>query len=52
MRLAARGTRNMDDGEQVIEDATELACVRRQAAGVTTRAVVIAIALAALTLLL
>ncbi len=45
MRLAARGTRNMDDGELTIEDKAERAQLRRQAAKIYVESVLVAVAL-------
>lgn len=49
MRLAARGTRNLDDGDSTIEDETVKAQLRKQANKVYAESIFVA---AALTLLL
>ncbi len=43
--MAARGTRNMDDGELTIEDKAERAQLRRQAAKIYVESVLVAVAL-------
>jgi hypothetical protein len=50
--LAARGARDLDDGEQRVEDSTELRQIRRQALGVVLRGSLIGAALTAVVLLL
>lgn len=47
MGLAARGLRDLDDGVRSIDDASELAQVRRQARKVHIQALVVAAAVAA-----
>ena len=51
MRLAARGARDLDDGETPIPHSAERAVIRRQARRVHAQTVVIAVALTALALL-
>jgi len=50
--LAKRGLRNMDRGEETIEDASELAHVRAQARKVYMQSALFAIALTIFLLLL
>jgi hypothetical protein len=52
VKLAARGRRDMDRGSEAIEDAGELAKVRRQARAVHIKALVAAAALTALAVAL
>jgi hypothetical protein len=52
VRLAARGTRNIDETEEKIEDTIELARVRRQARGVVIKGFVTAVPLTLLAYLL
>ena len=52
MRLAARGARNLDRGDEKIADAAELAQVRRQARVVHVESVALAALLTAAALLL
>lgn len=52
MALAARGSRNMDDGEEKIEDSVVIAQLRRQARKVYLQSSLAAIALTALSLTL
>lgn len=52
MRLAARGSRNLDRGEETIEDMEVLAQVRRQARRVHFYALLTAIALTVLYLVI
>lgn len=47
MRLAGRGLRNMDTGEEAVTDADELAALRRQARKVHLEAVALAVVLTA-----
>ncbi|MBI1800286.1 MAG: hypothetical protein HYR71_01495 [Chloroflexi bacterium] len=48
MGLAARGTRNMDAGEEVVTDSAERAQARQQARRVYLKAVLCAVVLTAL----
>jgi hypothetical protein len=50
--LAARGLRDLDDGEEKIKDPNELAQVRRQAAWVHIESVLSGIILTALSLVI
>ena len=50
MALAARGARNMDTGEEAVEDEAERAQLRRQARMVHVRSVLAGAALTALSL--
>jgi hypothetical protein len=50
VRLAARGTRNMDAGEERIEDATAVARLRTRARTVTVQSSLAAAVLTALSL--
>lgn len=52
MFLAARGLRNMGDGEEEIEDPEELNQVRRQARRVHIESVLAALALTAMAVIL
>jgi hypothetical protein len=52
MGLAARGSRQLDDEVEQIEDAVELAQVRRQARGVQLKSLVAGVLLTGLALLL
>ena len=51
MGLASRGLRDMDSGPVQIADAEELVQVRRQARGVRTKALALALALTGVILL-
>lgn len=51
MRLASRGQRDLDDGVALIDDADELAQVRRQATQVRLRTVIAAVVVTALLML-
>jgi hypothetical protein len=50
--LASRGLRNMDRGEETIEDANELARVRAQARKVYVQSALFAVAVTLVVLLL
>ncbi len=50
MALAARGARNMDTGDEAIEDEAEKAQLRRQARRVHVQSILAALVLTALTL--
>ena len=52
MNLAARGTRNMDEGNEAIENPEELSQVKQQARKVHLESVVTAALLTALSLLI
>lgn len=52
MALAKRGLRNMDSGEEKIEDANELARVRAQARKVYLQSALLAVAVTLVVLLL
>ncbi len=52
MRLAARGARNMDQGEEPIRDPALLRRLRRQARRVNLESLLIGLALTALVLAL
>lgn len=52
MGLAARGSRHVTDEVEKIEDAAELAQVRRQARAVNIKSIVASLILTALTLLI
>ena len=50
--MAARGTRNMDHGEEKIEDEKALALLRLQARRVHLRALILAVALTLVAIVL
>jgi hypothetical protein len=52
VRLASRGQRDMDGGAAAIDDAGELAQVRRQARRVRLQTVIVAVVVAVLLVLL
>lgn len=52
MGLAARGSRHLTDEVEAIEDAAELAQVRRQARGVNVKSAVASLILTAITFLI
>jgi hypothetical protein len=52
VRLAARGSRHLTDEIEQIDDKAELAQVRRQARGVTVKALITAVVLTLLALLI
>jgi hypothetical protein len=52
VKLAARGRRDLDRGSEAIDDAGELARVRRQARAVYSKALLAAVVLTALAVLL